>query len=43
MEIAHALDRLVSDVQLHKRLSQGHDYSARKLLNTDKLVESLVG
>jgi glycosyltransferase involved in cell wall biosynthesis len=41
-EIAHALDLLVSDVQLHKRLSQGHGQFRHKLLNIEELVESLV-
>jgi glycosyltransferase involved in cell wall biosynthesis len=41
-EIARALDLLVSDVRIHKQLSQGHRRSHRKLLNIEKLVESLV-
>jgi glycosyltransferase involved in cell wall biosynthesis len=41
-EIADALDRLVSDVKLHKRLSQGYGRSNREPLNFEKLVESLV-
>jgi glycosyltransferase involved in cell wall biosynthesis len=42
-EIARALDLLVTDVKLHRQLSQGHGRSNRKLINMDKLVESLVG
>lgn len=41
-EIAHAVDLLVSDVKLHKRLSQGYGRSNREHLSIEKLVESLV-
>jgi glycosyltransferase involved in cell wall biosynthesis len=41
-EIARALDLLVSDGKLHKRLSQGDTRSTRKPLSVEKLVESLV-
>ena len=42
-EIAHALDLLISDGKLHKRLSQGYSRSNHSHLNVEKMVESLVG
>lgn len=41
-EIARALDLLVSDDKLHKRLSQGYGRSTRKPSTVEGLVESLV-
>ena len=41
-EIARALDLLVSEGKLHKRLSQGQSRSNRSSLSIDKLVESWV-